>query len=172
MGRYWRSVKGKTQILRSLILNSIGQSTWKFKLSQSKIIIFLHFLCLNFSSLFGDCALVCQGRRPHFNNFYLSAKMINEGRTLSFLHKSSLQRLWAGMQISFPNTTAQYLSFASYTSSVSSHENLPTDIILNYRVSLKYFGIRSMCLELQFSRPRWRWVSAATIASDRYVWSC
>ena len=26
-----------------------------------------------------------------------------------------------------------------------------------------------MCLELQFSRPRWRWVSAATIASDRYV---
>ena len=30
-------------------------------------------------------------------------------------------------------------------------------------------GIRSMCLELQFSRPRWRWVSAATIASDRYV---
>ena len=167
MGRYWRSVKGKTQ-----------KSTWKFKLSQSKIIIFLHFLCLNFSSLFGDCALVCQGRRPHFNNFYLSAKMINEGRTLSFLHKSSLQRLWAGMQISFPNTTAQYLSFASYTSSVSSHENLPTDIILNYRVSLKYFGIdvhfgiRSMCLELQFSRPRWRWVSAATIASDRYVWSC
>ena len=32
--------------------------------------------------------------------------------------------------------------------------------------------IRSMCLELQFSQPRWRWVSAATIASDRYVWSC
>ena len=29
--------------------------------------------------------------------------------------------------------------------------------------------IRSMCLELQFSRRRWRWVSAATIASDRYV---
>ena len=29
--------------------------------------------------------------------------------------------------------------------------------------------IRSMCLELQFSRPRWRWVSATTIASDRYV---
>ena len=33
-------------------------------------------------------------------------------------------------------------------------------------------SIDSMCLELQFSRPRWRWVSAATIASDRYVWSC
>ena len=32
--------------------------------------------------------------------------------------------------------------------------------------------IRSMCLELQFSRPRWRWASAATTASDRYVWSC
>ena len=30
-------------------------------------------------------------------------------------------------------------------------------------------SINSMCLELQFSRPRWRWVSAATIASDRYV---
>ena len=30
-------------------------------------------------------------------------------------------------------------------------------------------GINYMCLELQFSRPRWRWVSAATIASDRYV---
>ena len=30
-------------------------------------------------------------------------------------------------------------------------------------------SIDSMCLELQFSRPRWRWVSAATIASDRYV---
>ena len=30
-------------------------------------------------------------------------------------------------------------------------------------------AISSMCLELQFSRPRWRWVSAATIASDRYV---
>ena len=28
--------------------------------------------------------------------------------------------------------------------------------------------IRSMCLALQFSRPRWRWVSAATIASDRF----
>ena len=35
--------------------------------------------------------------------------------------------------------------------------------------SLKMDRIRSMCLELQFSRPRWRWVSAATIASDRYV---
>ena len=33
----------------------------------------------------------------------------------------------------------------------------------------KVSRIRSMCLELQFSRPRWRWVSAATIASDRYV---
>ena len=32
-----------------------------------------------------------------------------------------------------------------------------------------YPPIRSMCLELQFSRPRWRWVSAATMASDRYV---
>ena len=32
--------------------------------------------------------------------------------------------------------------------------------------------IRTMCLKLQFSWPRWRWVSAATIASDRYVWSC
>ena len=31
------------------------------------------------------------------------------------------------------------------------------------------YDISSMCLELQFSRPRWRWVSAATIASDRYV---
>ena len=30
-------------------------------------------------------------------------------------------------------------------------------------------SIDSMCLKLQFSRPRWRWVSAATIASDRYV---
>ena len=35
-----------------------------------------------------------------------------------------------------------------------------------YRKSQK---ISSMCLELQFPRPRWRWVSAATIASDRYV---
>ena len=34
---------------------------------------------------------------------------------------------------------------------------------------VNFFRIRSMCLELQFSRPRWRWVSAATIASDRYV---
>ena len=30
-------------------------------------------------------------------------------------------------------------------------------------------SIDSMCLELQFSRPRWRWVSAATIAADCYV---
>ena len=37
---------------------------------------------------------------------------------------------------------------------------------------VSFYNISSMCLELQFSRPRWRWVSAATIASDRYVWSC
>ena len=40
-----------------------------------------------------------------------------------------------------------------------------------YLRSNRFFGIRSMCLELQFSRPRWRCVSAATVASDRYVWS-
>ena len=39
----------------------------------------------------------------------------------------------------------------------------------NLRKYKKSQKIRSMCLELQFSRPRWRWVSAATIASDRYV---
>ena len=39
----------------------------------------------------------------------------------------------------------------------------------NLYIIRKLDYIRSMCLELQFSRPRWRWVSAATIASDRYV---
>ena len=38
-----------------------------------------------------------------------------------------------------------------------------------YLTSSEVRRIRSMYLELQFSRPRWRWVSAATIASDRYV---
>ena len=64
----------------------------------------------------------------------------------------------------FPSSVPSFIS--NNVISFANNERLRGGVLIKVCYTKQ---IRSMCLELQFSRPRWRWVSAATIASDRYV---